>query len=107
MLRDANKAMAIFAWIVKLVLLLSAVLLCFAATIPAVALMARLLPDAPVLVHFLVAIPLLVLANRFMISPLEYHLDIKSLQYDPWYENRRRRKNSRPAGPGKTAKPRH
>lgn len=34
------------------------------------------------------------LANRFLLSPLEYSLGLKSKQYDPWYENRRTDRSS-------------
>jgi len=61
---------------------------CFGATIPVVMLMIRAFPNAPFLVQVLPFVPLMFAATRFVISPLEYHLDFKSKQYDPWYERR-------------------
>lgn len=68
---------------------------CFGATIPAVMLMIRAFPDAPFLVHVLPFVPMMFAANRFVISPLEYRLDFKSKQYDPWYERRCKKKISK------------
>ena len=65
---------------------------CFALTIPVVVLTSKMFPSAPFIVHFLPVIPLMALAIRYVISPVEFHMKIKSMQYDSWYERQRYRK---------------
>ena len=86
---------SIGVWLAKVALIALAFFACFAATIPVVTLMIRLFPAAPFLVQVFPVIPIMMAANRFALSPLEYHLNVKSLQYDPWYERRRARLLSR------------
>jgi hypothetical protein len=43
---------------------------------------------------FVVFIPVMSLGNRFILSPLEFHLGSRSFQYDSWYERKIKRKNS-------------
>ncbi|NLB54879.1 MAG: hypothetical protein GX811_03785 [Lentisphaerae bacterium] len=78
--------------ILKILLLGMLFLGCFALTIPVVVLTSKMFPAAPPIVHFLPVIPLMVLANRYVISPIEFYLKIKSFQYDSWFERRRDRK---------------
>lgn len=54
--------------------------------------LSRFLPAQSLMVWGLVMVPYFWVVNRFVLSPLEYHLDFKSLQYDRWYEKRRARK---------------
>ena len=67
---------------------------CFALTLPVVVLTSRLFPSAPLILHGLPIIPLMALANRFVLSPVEFHLKIKSMQYDSWYERWRKKKEA-------------
>jgi hypothetical protein len=47
----------------------------------------RVFPDVHGSVLILFILPWGWFANRFLLSPLEYVLGMKSKQYDPWYEN--------------------
>ena len=67
---------------------------CFALTIPVVVLTSKMFPSAPFILKLLPIIPLMALANRFVLSPVEFHLNIKSMQYDPWYERRRKKRET-------------
>ena len=77
---------------------------CFAVTIPVVSLTVRLFPNAHFAVHFFPAIPLMGMANRFVLLPLEYYLNVRSFQYDPWFENRRNGKIAQQSPPGDVLK---
>ncbi len=90
-----NAASRIGVRLAKVALIAMAFFACFAATLPVVTLMIRLFPAAPFLVQVFPFIPIIMAANRFALSPLEYHLNVKSFQYDPWYERRRARSLSR------------
>lgn len=57
-------------------------------------LLSRFLPAQSLMVWGLVMLPYFWVVNRFVLSPLEYHLDFKTLQYDRWYEKRRARRGS-------------
>jgi len=47
-----------------------------------------LFTNLPFVVNASPVIPIMVATNRFILSPIEFHLWIKILQYDPWYERR-------------------
>ncbi|MGF1678855.1 MAG: hypothetical protein ACFCUX_06650 [Candidatus Methylacidiphilales bacterium] len=54
--------------------------------------LSRFLPDQSLMVWGFILLPYGWLMNRFILSPLEYHMDFKTMQYDQWYENRMHQK---------------
>jgi hypothetical protein len=81
-------------WIVKVATIGIVFFACFGATLPVVMLMTKVFPQLPFLLQVLPIIPMMLAANRFILSPLEYYLKVKSLQYDPWYERRRMKQDN-------------
>ena len=85
-----NRLLKVVVWVVKLTGIGIAFFTCFAITILVVALLGRLCPGWPFFIQVLPIIPMMMAANRFVLSPLEFHLNMKTLQYDSWYERRRK-----------------
>lgn len=55
-------------------------------------LLSGLLADQSLIVWGLILLPYGWLLNRFVLSPVQYYLDYKTMQYDRWYEDRMMRK---------------
>lgn len=55
-------------------------------------LLSKFLADQSLIVWGLILLPYGWLLNRFVLSPVQYYLDYKTMQYDRWYENRMTRK---------------
>jgi len=98
-MRTMNRTIIIIRWIAKAALVCITFFGCFATTIPAVVLMTRMFPNASFFIHVLPVIPIMVAANRFILSPIEFHLNFKSMQYDPWYERRKTKTGAQQANP--------
>ena len=98
-MKTMNQTVTIMSWIAKAAIVCITFFGCFAATIPAVVLMARMFPNASFFIHVLPVIPIMAAANRFIMSPIQFHLNLKSMQYDPWYERRKRKSGAQRANP--------
>jgi hypothetical protein len=75
--------------IAKVMIVAIAFLACFSGTMLMVAIMGRIILNLPFFAEAAIFIITMMAANRFVLSPIEFHLGMKSLQYDPWYERRR------------------
>jgi len=64
----------------------------FGVTVGAYVLSATIFPGFHFIVYILPAFPIMWCANRFLLSPVQYRLGIKTMQYDPWYEQHIQRK---------------
>ena len=79
----------------KYVLVVFLFAISFAVAVLICALINRVFPDTHFIVYALPLFGVMWCSNRFILSPLQFKLNIRSLQYDPWYENRfRKEKNA-------------
>lgn len=74
----------------------------FGAIFPVITLMKRAFPNAHSIVHVLPFIPIWYALNRFVRSPLGYHLGIRDRLYDSWYERRRKKKTMKDSNAQRT-----
>jgi hypothetical protein len=67
----------------------------FAISTLIISLLVKLYPDVNFWIcFFVVFIPVMSLGNKFILSPIEFYLGIKSFQYDSWYERKIKQKKA-------------